>query len=119
MVTRDRPGTTTALPERQTCRTASPLDRAGRYGSPMSNISGIPGDDAEAPRSAAGPLAGGFATATISLLLVIGGGVLATQNDDWFLVVAPGVVALVVGLLKISEGIFLLVRAHERALARR
>jgi hypothetical protein len=77
-------------------------------------------DDAvEAPRSAAGPLAGGFATTTIALLPVVGGGVLIAQNDDWFLVVAPGVLALVVGLLKMSEGIFLLVRAHERALERR
>jgi hypothetical protein len=40
------------------------------------------------------------------------------SDDDWLLLVIPGVVVLVVGLLKLAEGIFLAVRAWERALIR-
>jgi hypothetical protein len=73
----------------------------------------------EAASSAAGPLAVGFALSVLSLPLVIGGGVLAARNDDWLLLVIPGVVVFVVGVLKLAEGIHSAVRSWERALARR
>ncbi|WP_277212121.1 hypothetical protein [Isoptericola croceus] len=73
----------------------------------------------EAEPSAAWPLAFGFGVTVLSLCGTILGTVLAFGNDDWILLVLGGVLGLLVGIARLSEGIYRLVRRIEHALPRR